>query len=125
MVPPSAVAVGDEVDPQAPSRNRIRLIGLSRRSVFVRRRSRWRCWAGVNPLALEEFTAMEERHTFLNTQLEDLKRSRKDLLDIVAEVDERVQQVFAEAFADVQSSSPVSLDVCSPVVRSPRAHGSR
>ncbi len=57
----------------------------------------------VNPLALEEFTAMEERHTFLNTQLEDLKRSRKDLLDIVADVDERVQQVFAEAFADVQS----------------------
>jgi chromosome segregation protein len=56
----------------------------------------------VNPLALEEFTAMEERHTFLNTQLEDLKRSRKDLLDIVADVDERVQQVFAEAFADVQ-----------------------
>lgn len=56
----------------------------------------------VNPLALEEFNAMEERHTFLNTQLEDLKRSRKDLLDIVAEVDERVQQVFAEAFADVQ-----------------------
>jgi chromosome segregation protein len=56
----------------------------------------------VNPLALEEFTAMEERHTFLNTQLEDLKRSRKDLLEIVAEVDERVQQVFAEAFADVQ-----------------------
>ena len=45
---------------------------------------------------------MEERHTFLNTQLEDLKRSRKDLPEIVAEVDERVQQVFAEAFADVQ-----------------------
>lgn len=44
---------------------------------------------------------MEERHVFLTTQLEDLKQSRKDLLEIVAEVDERVQQVFAEAFADV------------------------
>ena len=55
----------------------------------------------VNPLALEEFAAMEERHVFLTTQLEDLKQSRRDLLDIVAEVDERVQQVFAEAFADV------------------------
>ncbi|MGP0224265.1 chromosome segregation protein SMC [Paenarthrobacter sp. NCHU4564] len=54
----------------------------------------------VNPLALEEFAALEERHQFLNTQLEDLKASRKDLLDIIKEVDNRVQQVFTEAFAD-------------------------
>ncbi|MEI2765800.1 MAG: chromosome segregation protein SMC [Dermatophilaceae bacterium] len=54
----------------------------------------------VNPLALEEYAALEERHAFLTTQLEDLKRSKRDLLDIVREVDERVEQVFAEAFAD-------------------------
>ncbi len=54
----------------------------------------------VNPLALEEFAALEERHRFLTTQLEDLKSSRKDLLDIVREVDERVEQVFTEAFHD-------------------------
>ncbi|SMC32592.1 chromosome segregation protein SMC [Janibacter indicus] len=54
----------------------------------------------VNPLALEEFAALEERHTFLTTQLEDLRQSKKDLLDIVAEIDERVEQVFSEAFAD-------------------------
>ncbi|WP_205571694.1 chromosome segregation protein SMC [Arthrobacter celericrescens] len=54
----------------------------------------------VNPLALEEFAALEERHQFLNTQLEDLKASRKDLLDIIKEVDKRVQEVFSEAFAD-------------------------
>ncbi|QDY91815.1 chromosome segregation protein SMC [Arthrobacter sp. UKPF54-2] len=54
----------------------------------------------VNPLALEEFAALEERHQFLSTQLEDLKASRKDLLDIIKEVDERVQKVFAEAFED-------------------------
>jgi chromosome segregation protein len=57
----------------------------------------------VNPLALEEFAALEERHQFLNTQLEDLKSSRKDLLDIIKEVDERVQKVFAEAFADTSA----------------------
>ena len=57
----------------------------------------------VNPLALEEFAALEERHLFLNTQLEDLKSSRKDLLDIIKEVDNRVQQVFAEAFADTSA----------------------
>ncbi|HVN12849.1 MAG TPA: AAA family ATPase, partial [Kineosporiaceae bacterium] len=54
----------------------------------------------VNPLALEEFAAIEERHRFLTTQLEDLKASRRDLLDIVKEVDERVEQVFTEAFHD-------------------------
>jgi len=56
----------------------------------------------VNPLALEEFSAMEERHKFLTEQLEDLKSTRKDLLDIVREVDTRVEQVFTEAYADVE-----------------------
>ncbi len=55
----------------------------------------------INPLALEEFSALEERHKFLTEQLEDLKSTRKDLLDIVREVDGRVQQVFSEAYADV------------------------
>ncbi|HEX8780043.1 MAG TPA: AAA family ATPase, partial [Nocardioides sp.] len=58
----------------------------------------------VNPLALEEFSAMEERHKFLTEQLEDLKRTRKDLLDIVREVDTRVEQVFTEAYADVSTA---------------------
>ncbi|MBJ2120024.1 chromosome segregation protein SMC [Arthrobacter sp. MSA 4-2] len=54
----------------------------------------------VNPLALEEFAALEERHTFLSTQLGDLKATRKDLLDIIREVDERVEQVFTAAYRD-------------------------
>jgi chromosome segregation protein len=58
----------------------------------------------VNPLALEEFSAMEERHKFLTEQLEDLRRTRKDLLDIVREVDARVEQVFTEAYADVEKA---------------------
>lgn len=55
----------------------------------------------VNPLALEEFAAMEERHTHLVNQIEDVKKSREDLLGIVADVDARVLQVFSEAYADV------------------------
>ena len=55
----------------------------------------------INPLALEEFSALEERHKFLTEQLEDLRSTRRDLLDIVKEVDDRVEQVFTEAFADV------------------------
>jgi chromosome segregation protein len=54
----------------------------------------------VNPLALEEFAALEERHAFLSTQLEDLKKTRRDLLTVVKEVDDRVQEVFASAFED-------------------------
>jgi chromosome segregation protein len=54
----------------------------------------------VNPLALEEFAALEERHAFLVTQLDDLRKTRRDLLTVVKEVDDRVQQVFADAFAD-------------------------
>ena len=55
----------------------------------------------INPLALEEFAALEERHKFLAEQLEDLKASRRDLLTVVKEVDERVEQIFAAAYADV------------------------
>ncbi|HET7066123.1 MAG TPA: chromosome segregation protein SMC [Nocardioides sp.] len=58
----------------------------------------------VNPLALEEFSALEERHHYLTEQLEDLKATRKDLLDIVREVDARVEQVFTEAYADVSAA---------------------
>ncbi|HET9128814.1 MAG TPA: chromosome segregation protein SMC [Propionibacteriaceae bacterium] len=58
----------------------------------------------VNPLALEEFDAMQERHQFLAEQLDDLRRTRKDLLDIVTEVDQRVEQVFASAYADVATA---------------------
>jgi chromosome segregation protein len=54
----------------------------------------------VNPLALEEFAALEERHSFLATQLEDLRKTRRDLLTVVKEVDDRVQEVFAAAYAD-------------------------
>jgi len=56
----------------------------------------------VNPLALEEFAALEERSAFLTAQLEDLKNSRRDLLTVIAEVDARVQEVFTAAWLDVQ-----------------------
>jgi chromosome segregation protein len=55
----------------------------------------------VNPLALEEFAALEERYRFLSTQLEDLKNTRRDLLTVVREVDDKILEVFASAYADV------------------------
>ncbi|WP_431799535.1 chromosome segregation protein SMC [Microbacterium kunmingense] len=56
----------------------------------------------VNPLALEEFSALEQRHAFLTEQLDDLSRTRKDLLTIIEELDERMRTIFLEAFADTQ-----------------------
>ncbi|MCW2527711.1 MAG: chromosome segregation protein, partial [Pseudonocardiales bacterium] len=55
----------------------------------------------VNPLALEEFAALEERHQFLSTQLEDIKDTRRDLMTVVREVDERILAVFTAAYHDV------------------------
>ena len=54
----------------------------------------------INPLALEEFSSLEERLKFLAEQLEDLKNTKKDLLDIIKEVDDRVQSIFMEAYEE-------------------------
>ena len=58
----------------------------------------------VNPLALEEFDAMTERHAFLAEQLDDLHRTRADLAEIIKEVDKRVEEVFADAYRDVEAA---------------------
>ncbi|MDR1432542.1 MAG: AAA family ATPase, partial [Propionibacteriaceae bacterium] len=55
----------------------------------------------VNPLALEEYQAMQERHSFLAEQLDDLRKTRADLLGIIDEVDAHMQEVFEAAFLDV------------------------
>jgi chromosome segregation protein len=72
----------------------------------------------VNPLALEEYAALEERHAFLTTQLEDLKASKRDLLDIVREIDERVEQAFVSSLPrHGKRSSRGSSSGCSPAAR--------
>ena len=58
----------------------------------------------INPLALEEFAALEQRHSFLSEQLQDLAKTRADLLAIIADLDEKMQGIFAEAFADTQAA---------------------
>ncbi|MFF3028149.1 chromosome segregation protein SMC [Microbacterium sp. NPDC057944] len=58
----------------------------------------------VNPLALEEFAALEQRHAFLTEQLADLTQTRQDLLTIIADLDERMQTIFASAFDDTKTA---------------------
>ncbi|MFF1781486.1 AAA family ATPase [Streptomyces virginiae] len=102
LVPPSPPADGEVLpeDPQDP-RNRpgpfVRAQQEKRLKVAERA---YQQLGKVNPLALEEFAALEERHQFLSEQLEDLRRTRADLLQVVKEVDQRVEQVFTEAYRD-------------------------
>ncbi|MFK4108861.1 AAA family ATPase [Streptomyces sp. NPDC002176] len=101
-VPPSLPADGEELpeDPEHP-RNQPRPFHRAEQEKRLKAAERaYQQLGKVNPLALEEFAALEERHKFLSEQLEDLKKTRVDLLKVVKEVDERVQQVFAEAFRD-------------------------
>jgi chromosome segregation protein len=58
----------------------------------------------VNPLALEEFAALEQRHKFLTEQLTDLADTRKDLLTIISDIDERMQGIFSDAFEDTRQA---------------------
>ena len=58
----------------------------------------------INPLALEEFSALEQRHAYLQEQLDDLLRTRTDLMKIVSDIDNRMQEVFAAAFDDTRAA---------------------
>ncbi|MFI2368777.1 chromosome segregation protein SMC [Streptomyces sp. NPDC018833] len=102
LVPPSPPAEGEQLpeDPEHP-RNQPKPFVRAEQEKRLRAAERaYQQLGKVNPLALEEFSALEERHKFLSEQLEDLKKTRADLLQVVKEVDERVEQVFTEAFRD-------------------------
>ena len=58
----------------------------------------------INPLALEEFNELQQRHTFLDEQLEDVRTTRRDLSRVIKAVDQEIQNVFAGAFADVSTN---------------------
>ncbi|MCX4829602.1 chromosome segregation protein SMC [Streptomyces sp. NBC_01016] len=110
LVPPSLPAEGEELPETASDSgsaagehpgNRPRPFVRSEQEKRLKSAERaYQQLGKVNPLALEEFAALEERHKFLSEQLEDLRKTRADLLQVVKEVDERVEQVFTEAYRD-------------------------
>ena len=55
----------------------------------------------INPLALEEFNELQERHRFLEEQLEDVRKTRRELMQVITALDTEIQTVFASAYADV------------------------
>lgn len=60
----------------------------------------------VNPLALEEFKALEERYEYLSTQLADVEQARKDLGGVIDDVDAKILQLFTDAWKDVEQEFP-------------------
>ena len=94
-VPADGTQEGDEPTPFVRSEQEARLKKAERTLDQLGR---------VNPLALEEFEALETRHTFLTEQLADLKKTRADLEAIMAELDDTMHTIFAEAFADTQKA---------------------
>jgi chromosome segregation protein len=68
----------------------------------------------VNPLALEELGALEERHHFLEEQVEDVRRARRELHQVIRAVDDEIMRVFAEAFADVNEHFQVLVATLFP-----------
>ena len=68
----------------------------------------------INPLALEEFDALQERHTFLEQQLEDVKESRRELAKVIRAIDGEIVSVFASAFADVAANFEALFETLFP-----------
>ncbi|MET9884530.1 AAA family ATPase [Streptomyces sp. NPDC006430] len=101
-VPPSPPAEGEELpdDPEHPRNQPGPFVRAQQEKRLKAAERAYQQLGKVNPLALEEFAALEERHQFLSEQLEDLRKTRADLLQVVKEVDERVEQVFTEAYRD-------------------------
>ncbi|MCZ3387833.1 MAG: chromosome segregation protein SMC [Actinomycetia bacterium] len=99
LIPPLPLAPGEE-EPDPP-REPVLFVRVEQEKRLKAAERNLAILGKVNPLALEEFSAMEERHQFLTEQLEDLKKTKRDLYEIVREVDLRVEQVFTEAYHDV------------------------
>ncbi len=55
----------------------------------------------INPLALEEFSALEDRYKELDAQVSDVRHARRELQEVLRALDEEIMQTFTAAFADV------------------------
>ena len=72
---------------------------LRRRSTTLQRRLD--LLGRVNPIAMEQYQGLVDRYKFLEDQTADLKKSRRDLMAVVAEVDAKIVEIFGQAFEDI------------------------
>ena len=64
----------------------------------------------INPLAAEELSALEERNEFLEREVDDVRRARRELQQVIRAVDDEIARLFAEAFADVDRHFQVLVE---------------
>jgi chromosome segregation protein len=74
---------------------------LEKRAELVQRRLA--LLGRVNLLASGEFEALQERHDFMLRELEDVRKARRDLLEVIAQVDRQIAESFAAAYDDVSA----------------------
>jgi len=74
------------------------------RSYIKSSESRLAQLGSFNPLALEEFAALEERYKYLTEQLADLNSARSDLRGIIKDLDEKMNTTFLDAFEDTKKA---------------------
>jgi chromosome segregation protein len=58
----------------------------------------------VNLDAVQEYDELEQRHQFLETQNNDLTNARRELLDVIIQINNTTQKLFAETFAQVRTN---------------------
>jgi chromosome segregation protein len=90
---PEEAAEAVRADPAEEDELRKRAVGLERRLGLLGR---------VNPIAMEQYQSLVDRHAFLQGQVDDLRKSRRDLMAVVTEVDTKIVEIFGAAFADIQ-----------------------
>ncbi|WP_217134740.1 chromosome segregation protein SMC [Leucobacter chinensis] len=96
---PIPVATTDDAEPQTIA------FDVAEQEARLRKAERALAELGrINPLALEEFAALEQRHSFLSEQLTDLQKTRADLVSIIEELDSKMEGIFVEAFNDTKNA---------------------
>ena len=58
----------------------------------------------VNLVAIEEYAELKERYDFLNTQSEDLWKSKNELVAAIDEINATSQQLFAQTFEQIRKN---------------------
>ncbi|WP_421765540.1 chromosome segregation protein SMC [Ekhidna sp.] len=58
----------------------------------------------INSMAMEAFEEIQERHTFITEQKEDLLKAKDSLLTTISEIDEVAKETFMEAFHHIKDN---------------------
>ena len=74
------------------------------RSKVDRFRNRIDNMGPINPMAMEAFEEIQERHTFITDQKEDLLKAKESLLTTIGEIDEVAKETFMEAFQEIKEN---------------------